>query len=226
MSDTTDTSRHMIFTVNLILLQDPKCQSTPWQHTATDLGTHCARTLFYCEVLLLCSFVSIRNTKAALFSLLFGNHLTGVLPSRVSEITSLYGPSTPLLAESVLVESFQQFSSVNGCKNSSWHIIFKVYLITCRNLHEAGLTGTIPAQMSMLVKLESLWALASFEFSVGLSNSAFLFGWVLTSTPDGSSASWHVIWIFFRQLGSNALAGTIPPQVSTLTRPSDLYVPK
>ena len=51
-------------------LQDPQEQPPHWQHTTTDLSTHCARAFVYCEVLLR-SFVRLCNSKAAFAQLAF-----------------------------------------------------------------------------------------------------------------------------------------------------------
>ena len=82
---------------------------------------------------------------------------------------------------------------------------FQVF--SCRDLSENALTGTIPAQISALVKLDYLCA-------------SLLFYLVLVQV------FWHFSFFSCRHLNDNDLTGRVPSQISMLTELRELYARK
>ena len=84
-----------------------------------------------------------------------------------------------------------------------------------RVLIDKELTGTIPSQISTLIKLEVLYVQQLNLLSECWSHIC----WVVIMC----TLRWF--WCYFRQLGQNQLTGTIPPQVSLLTALTIWYAP-
>ena len=75
-----------------------------------------------------------------------------------------------------------------------------LFFFVYRGLGSNEFTGTIPAQISVLVKLDYLWALASVIFSGVFTSFLFSGGWIIPafsfSMSDNTSTSWHMITKF------------------------------
>ena len=89
---------------------------------------------------------------------------------------------------------------------------------SCSDLYDNALTGTIPPQISTLTTLTRLYAPKWHIHEC----------WSYTLLSVGPARLFLSLSSFFscRYLLDNALTGTIPPQMSTLTKLKKLYAPK
>ena len=103
-------------------------------------------------------------------------------------------------------------------RNAPLHIISRgLPFFLYRGLVDIGLTGTIPAQISVLVKLRYLWALNSFLINVEQSLLHFSFNQCWPCAPL-SHIFKRSAFFLYRNLWSNGLTGTIPAQISALVK--------
>ena len=122
-------------------------------------------------------FLSLSRWIWCHFRLLSQNRLKGTIPDAISALVKL----TALCA---LISFFFSVGFVRLSLAFSRGLFFlfigssrttfqEVCLFIYRDFQSNRLAGTIPAQISALVKLGILWVLASFLFSVDQSFSAF-----------------------------------------------------
>ena len=135
------------------------------------------------------------------------NALTGTIPPQISTLTKLSWLCVPKLNQFTKCWSYTLLSV--GLARLFLMFSRGLFWPICRWLYSNKLGGTIPAQISALVELQSLWALTSFLMSVG---HARLF---LTLSS----------FFLHRRLDGNALTGPIPSEISTLTELDSLYAP-
>ena len=163
-----------------------------------------------------------RGLPFFLYRWLSGYRLTGTIPAQISaliKLKTLWAITSFLI---VLVRVFQHFSFNECCSYAPLSHIFKrSAFFLYRSVGANRLIGTIPAQISALVKLQSLWALTSFLNSAG--QSLFILVLISVGLVRLFLTFSRQMCCFFRQLGGNQITGTIPEVISTLVKLERLY---